>query len=369
MLPLSPAQRAVVEILRPDAGGPDAAWPRAEIDWQEALAFANAHYLAPALHASVAGAGRAADLPTDVAAYLAFLHDANRVRNQHLASQLRELVATFNEAGIRPLLLKGAMVLTEHHLGDPASRMLRDLDLLVPVGKGESALRALKGLGYEVLVRYPHGHHAYGDFARHGSPGAVDLHFELTDAPYLLSASEVWRRARPVSWQGTRLYVPSATDAALHNLVHAQIHYLGDYYRGVIELRQLYDFARLAGRYGDGIDWPFIERRMAGYRLLAPLQSYALAAHRLFALRWPLAEPPSMRARFHCRRCLVQQRLPALVPLTRPWANMRSAFARHRMDGLYETTRPLVARWYRHMLGVLDKGGLRLAISRLLRAR
>lgn len=369
MFPLKPAQRAVIEMLRPDVGGADALWRRAPIDWTEALGYANAHYLGPALYSSVARAGCTADLPTEVRDYLTMLHATNGRRNQRLTEQAHELAAALNEAGIRPMLLKGALSLVDGCAGDPAARMLRDLDFLVPADCERAAVHTLERLGYSALTRYPRGHHAYGDFARRGDPGAVDLHFELTDLPYVLRAREVRRRARPVAWRGATVFVPRATDAVLHNVLHAQVHYRADYYLAVIELRQLYDFVQLAQSRDDAVDWSHITERLAAHRLQVPLESYALAAHRLFGMRWPLQHPASLRARAHHRRCLVQQRLPAQAQLAAPWANLRRAFARHRMDGLYANGRPLAVRWLQHTRGVLQKGGLRLAVDRLLRTR
>lgn len=369
MFPLSSAQRAVVDVLRPNAGGADAAWRQTRIDWHKALSYANAHYLVPALYSSLRKAGYLTDLPPDVRDYLALLHRSNSVRNGRLAAQARELVTGLNEGGIRPMLLKGGLALVDNHYDDPAERMLSDLDVLIPVGSIESALRSLDALGYAVLTLSLPGDHAYANFGRDGDAGAVDLHVELIDAHYLLGAREVWQRARPVSWEGAHLFLPSATDALLHNLLHAQVHYLGGYYRGEIELRQLYDFVAIARHGGGDVDWRFITERLTLHRLLIPLQSYVLAANCLFGLPWPFEQRPRWRARMHFRRCLIQQRLPRLAQANVPWANLRNDFARHRMDRLYEPRHPLVLRWLQHALGTLQKGGLRLAVDRLIRTR
>ncbi len=268
-----------------------------------------------------------------------------------------------------PLLLKGSLALFTDLYEDPAERMIRDLDVLVPADAAKSALDCLERLGYRAETIYPPGHHAYADFVRANDPGAVDLHFEPIDAPHLFAASEVWRRARPLRVEGAVFLVPSPGDCVLHNLLHEQIHYLGNYYRGVLELRQLHEFATMARRYGSAVDWEAIEGRMARHRLSTPLHSYALAAQRLLALPWPLRARPCLAAELHLRRALAQLRLPALERLATPWANLRGAFAWHRMNALYRAAGFPRAAPLRHAAQFFRKKRGRAAMGRLFRTR
>lgn len=358
----------VVESLRPGAGGPEAAaLRRACTDWTAPLALANTHFLAPALYVNLSNGGAPADLPAEVRAYLELLYQSNRERNLALRRQACELVRALNDAAIEPMLLKGGGALFLDLYRDPAARMFRDLDILVPKGAADKALDTLYALGYRIATMYPPGHHAYADFVREGDPGAVDLHFELIDAPYLFSAREVWQRARPISEEGIEFFVPSPTDHLLHNVLHAQIQYLGNFYRGTLELRQLHEFATMVRHYGATIDWAFVTRRMAQHRLVVPLQSYTLAAQRLLALPWPLPIPPSHAAMFHYRRCVTQLCLPLLERLGIPWGNLRGAFAWHRMDALYRGTGSLPARLVRHALQYMRKSTVRRVVGRLFR--
>src|SRR2546430_3381839 len=123
--------------------------------------------------------------------------------------------------------------------------MLRDIDVLVPASAAPDTVRTLQSLGYGAKTLYEVGHNAVGDFTRENDPGAVDLHVEIIDTPYLLPAQEVRQRAREVQEGNARFLIPSPTDAVLHHLLHAQIHYLGNFYRGLLELRQLYEFVTM----------------------------------------------------------------------------------------------------------------------------
>lgn len=363
--------RLVTDALRPDAGGSDAARfrARAETDWPAALALANAHYIAPALHAALSRVEDWPLLPEDLRGYLALLHGQNRIRNRRLRRQAGALVAAFNRAGIPLMLLKGGIALFRDHHGDPGARMIRDLDLLVPRADAAGALQVLDRLGHRAIMLYPVGHNAIGDFARDGDPAAIDLHVGLIDRPWLLPAVRVWRRAERIRVDEGELLLPCAEDRLLHNLLHGQIHHTGNFYRGWFELRQLLDFVRLAQQDRDAIDWPALEQRLVQQRLALPLQAWLLAADRLLGFDWPLATPPSAAARLQLRRCALQIRVPVLDSLTLPVANLCAAFARHRMDGLYGARSPLLLRQLRHALQFLHKSGGSATMARLFKTQ
>jgi hypothetical protein len=68
-------------------------------------------------------------------------------------------------------------------------------------------------------------------------------------------------------------------------------------------------------------------------------------------------------------RCLLQMRMPWLERLYLPLANLCGAFARHRMDGLYGTARPLLARRLLHLRQFLHKSSGRDMMARLFKAQ
>ena len=212
--------------------------------------------------------------------------------------------------------------------------MIGDLDILVQAPEASPAVEVLQRLGYRIEVEYHPIQHAVGEFVRDSGPGAIDLHVELLDAEYLMPAAPVWTRARAIERDGISFFVPSPTDMILHNLLHTQIHHGTNFYRGVVELRQLYEFATLARRHAAAIDWDEIALRLARYRLGTLLNSYALLADWFCGLTWPLRVAPSRLARAHAAICRLELYWPALRALAGPWANLRFAFAGHRMTDL-----------------------------------
>lgn len=359
----------VAATLRPGAGGDAGHALRAEANWSGVLQLANAHYVGPAMFAALRDADAIGDLPEPVRDYLAFLHACNAKRNAVLAGEAAEIIRAFNSLGINPILLKGGLTLFDGLYDDPGVRMIGDLDFLLPASGLMQSFEALDAMGYRLINRFPEGHHAFGEFARAGDPAAIDVHTELVDAAYVLPAAEIWSRAVALVSDGAAMCAPAPTDRILHHLLHAQIHYLGNFYRGRFELRQLYEFARLAKVLGAEIDWNFIATRLKRYRLEIPLQSYLLLGNRLLGMPWPLPEPPQRTAAIHCWRCLVQPWIPAFSWLSVPWGNLRSAFAWHRMSTLYGGQELIGLRPIRHAWQFWRKRDPRGIVGRLFRTQ
>jgi hypothetical protein len=361
------ALHLVCEGLRPDAAdGLQSLRDIGNAAWHDAIALANNHLVAPALYAALERTRRLAELPEEVRDYLALLHQANAIRNDRLQHQALELVGALSDAGVDALLLKGGATLFLEP--EPSGRMIRDLDLLVRRPAADRVFAVLNDLGYRAIARYPTGHHAYGDFARPGDPGAVDLHFELIDTPHVLPAHDVWRRAAEIVVRGRRFFVPSPADRVLHNVLHAQVHFLANYYRGVFELRQLHEFATLARDDTSRIDWTVVAGSLTRHRLQTPLYAYALMAHRLLGAPWTFPAAPTPAARLQVQRCLLQHRIPTIARWGTPLANVQSAFAPHRMEELYGRQGLLLRRRLRHATRFLRKGDAADWIARLFRS-
>jgi hypothetical protein len=364
------ALRLITEALQPDAGGNLAAVRRRSVaDWTVPLIFANENLVGPAIYASLVAAGRGGELPDDVREYLEFLHQHNQNRNEVLRAQALELLSAFQAAGVETMVLKGVHSLLRGLYRDPGARMVRDVDVLIQRDALEPALGALEKLGYAVVTQYLPEQHAYAEFGRDGDPSAVDLHLEIVDVPHIFSARDVWPRAQSMEIDGVGFRAPSPTDAFLHHLIHAQIHYRGGYFWGAIELRQLLEFATLAREFGSTIDWDEVTRRFADQGLETALQSYALIARQLLALPWMLPRLPTVAARVHAQRCLAQLRWPVLYAALAPWSNFRAAFAHHRLQAMYPRVEGELQRRLLHAAQFFRKTRPQGFVHRLLRER
>ena len=196
-------------------------------DWPAVIATADRHLVLAPLAAALAALGQDRRLPGEVGDFLVHVRAANRDRNRRLAAGLDRLVATLGRAGIEPVLLKGAIRLVDDLYPDPGWRMLSDLDLLVPTGRGPAAFEALLADGCQQLRDVPPGHHHLPDLwhAPTGSP--VELHEHVVQAGFrpVLEASRLLEHARPAPGLAARL--PDPADQLLHLIVHDLLSHRG----------------------------------------------------------------------------------------------------------------------------------------------
>ena len=271
--------------------------------WTAVIELANRSWLTPALLSAFAASGRLGELPADVREYLNFIHDRNRERNLRLRSQLQEAVAALNRAGLRPILLKGAVMLFTAPETAIGNRMMSDLDLLVEESDRTAAEAALALLGY----RQAAGLHGVW---RPQDAGMLELHAcagVVAECGSGRAAAQLFERCQ----DGATALLPSPTLRALNLIEHDQIKE-GDYWRGCIDLRHLRDLAELSAMPG-GIDWAYLRAALPGRLQRNALETQALTLHGLFGV--PV--PETMRRRLvprlqHWRR-MAQIRHPTLA--------------------------------------------------------
>lgn len=340
----------------------------ADDEWVGVLATANTHLLTATLTRAVAP--HRAAVSQEVWAYIDYLRTMNRRRNRLIRRQAQELIRALNEVGIEPLLLKGVLMTLFERKSGAGTRMMTDIDAAVPADARETAVAVIRRLGYRPGSSYPLGHHAVAEYVRDGDPAAIDLHIELVDQHYILPAAEIWESSERVAAAGGGICrVPTPTHRVLHNILHAQVHHRGGFYLGEIDLRQLFELTYLARVYERSINWPLIAERLREQRLEVMLHSYIRNAERLMGLAWPLDRPCRLRARFHTWRCNLQFRYPVLLAVAKPWANVRVAFAWHRMAALYRAHGGTALRWRcRHLRYLLGRHSKSFVLEKVFRA-
>jgi Uncharacterised nucleotidyltransferase len=188
------------------------------------------------------------DLPDDVHALLTDVRDRARHRNTRLVAQLAELLPALNRDGVKPVVMRGMARL----LGSPAeqSRLLSDIDLLVPLKDLPACLRATSTLGYESLTQT-----AQEGFptvlGRSSDVGTVDLHTRLRPFSIDIDFDRIASTCAEIELEGGKVLVPSPTTQLLFNIVHDQLHDR-DYWRGLIDIRHL---AEMPALIAAGVDW------------------------------------------------------------------------------------------------------------------
>lgn len=267
----------------------------ADRDWLAIFRLATAHLVAPSLYAALTARTQLDRIPPDVLEALAVLYQLNHQRNHRLRAVLRDTVQLLNQAGIEPILLKGAIALLPGQYPHAFARMLGDLDLGVAGTEAHRAAEVLQAAGFYPPpnldpAHYATGHHHLVPLFHPSGDGYVEIHRELFGARVprtALSVAMLQADARPMAWGGVRLWIPALEHRLLHNALHHQLQDQA-FFSDRRSLRPLLEFARLR-LLPDvaALDWPRLFQRLDAAGAGAALRGYLLAAQRLFGQPLP----------------------------------------------------------------------------------
>jgi hypothetical protein len=269
---------------------------------------------------------------------LAELADGLAERRGALREGLVEIIGALNDAGIEPLVLKGAVSLLD---GEPAWRFMRDLDLAVAPEEAERAEVALRDRGFATFKEVSATHHHLDPLARDDVPGPVELHTRLCGrrARRVLDEARLQAEARATAAGGLRWRRLRPAHALLYGLVHHHFENRGAVF-ATISLKGLLEFADDLGRL-DEAECAALAAALAGRpRLAAGFELWAAMAERLLGIAAPAALTPGETARRRAGRIGARLLAPvAATPgraLAEEIAGLREGARRHRgaMNGL-----------------------------------
>lgn len=190
--------------------------------------------------------------------------------------------------------------------GDPSLRPAQDIDLLVPRTNARGALAVARAQGYRAAIPgqaegFYLRHHLHWQL-HHPADGVLcDLHWAV-DHPYRLHRVDyptLFARAQVQSWEGLAWSRPGVEHALLLDLLHFHKHFglvhdhPGEWTRvcALGEAIHLLDAARLVRAHGASLDWEFLLRSAAAWRV----EREVLPALRLAAEVFSLDLPASVR--------------------------------------------------------------------------
>ena len=335
--------------LRPGPAAPPSADPTG---WERALRLAGDHDLLPAWWSAGVARGWWEPLPVDALELVAArfrpgltqpplllqqAYEANRVRQADLLVQGRTILAHLASAGITAVPLKGLHTVLADWWDDPADRVMRDLDVLVPADASGAAAGRLTSLGY---LPFATGHtdeadHELPAVRLPGRAGSVELHTALLVRRWsaVLTADLVLSRGAPMS----------TTDAVVHSIAHAQLqddaHLLAR-----LPLRSLHELAVLShGARADEVDWAAVRGAFRRASAEAALDAHLDLARSLFGAAVP---PPRgrFRARSHTRLCRSLGARPPVASLYEQAVFLPRALSADRMHRLYGPGSPWSGR-------------------------
>lgn len=299
---LAPGEPETIPLLRQlIAHGDDALWA-------DVVRVGDAHLVTPGVWCGLVGKGVSQELPEDIGQYLSALYQMNRDRNTALLGQLDEIVEALNDAGIVPLLLKGAAYLQTEVYTDVGERILGDLDLLVDTDQIPEAFGALTARGYDHDDDWSHNRHG-PRLRRQGEAAVVEIHWRhfRDTCDEILPTPTIWRHAIEKRDAGRRFFVPSPTDTVLASFLHSQI-IDGLAERFIIGLRSLQDLVHLEGTYSDQIDWDHIRAVVGEHGEMRAFRDYVYAARRFAPHHVRATSSAGIRERLHYEAALARLR-------------------------------------------------------------
>ncbi len=199
------------------------------LDWEWLIAQGARHALLPLLFRHLKNHSSAL-VPPVIRERLEADFRRVRIRNLFLIGELRRLLNSFDEAGIRALPIKGALLAVQYP--DPALRSFNDLDIIVPRAEVERATAALRRFGYAPQPEFSPAQEAFWfkhKVERLFADGAgivnIDLHWGLfgESMSRAFKLERIWKELHTTTLPGARQ--PARTlapeDALLYLCVHA----------------------------------------------------------------------------------------------------------------------------------------------------
>lgn len=196
-------------------------------------------------------------------------------RRDRMAEGLFIVVGALNDAGIEPILLKGAVSLWT---GAPQWRFLRDLDILIQPHESDRAFDALLASGFVPTEDGVETTYHLSGLAHPDMPGWVELHFGASSihGEDLMPTAELRAASTVADWNGARAGFAPLPQRMLHALIHHHFHHHGGLY-GIIHVNGLFEFAWGLGEL-TGDEAAFLADRSRRDPLLAAAVDLWLAA-------------------------------------------------------------------------------------------
>jgi hypothetical protein len=292
-----------------------------EVDWPQVVELASQHLVCPALHRAFLCKRVEKVLPEDVRDYFSTIHTVNKARNRRLQAHAVEVVRALNGIGVAPMLLKGIAGVFLGAYPDPAARVIRDLDVLVPestVGKCVDRLRESGYDRYHPEHEFPTDHYHYHWLFRQGVPALVEIHRDAVDTRWqsVLPTRALWRESRRLSVEDLEVCVPSSEHRLLHALIHAIEHAVqhhGEAWHTRLPLRDVLEGIWLRAKLDPEANWPAIMDRFEAQGAAEALHTFLYLSRRTLNVALPVGLRSSWRARCAYGRHFAELRFPLLT--------------------------------------------------------
>lgn len=202
------------------------------VDWQTFAEKAGQHQMNAFCYACLRHGARPQTMPEPVWENLRFEWFHQHMRNIRLFTELQELHAALDTAGLDHLFAKGPW-LAFAAWPESGARPVGDIDLIVQEKDVRAVWQVLLGLGYRAespcpedgaeALAFAHYRRQYRFFASGRRP--LELHFRMVNlGPPSSGEPWLWQGRRPAVFPEGVLPVPDATAMLFHLLLHANQH-------------------------------------------------------------------------------------------------------------------------------------------------
>jgi Uncharacterised nucleotidyltransferase len=190
-------------------------------------------------------------------------------KNEILMHRIGALLAAFEDAGIKTLVLKGA-ALIQLYYRESGLRPMLDADVLVHAQQAEQAMELLTRLQWKSVhytrpqMRIPILHSTpFED----GGGRHVDLHWHLFWECFNGNDDqEYWEKAIPIQIGGVQTLALNPTDQLLHTCWH------GARWNEVPPIRWIADAMAIINGSADEIDWTSLLNKAKKHRIIMPVK-------------------------------------------------------------------------------------------------
>ena len=285
------------------------------IDWVKLVGVANCNFLTPALYYVLESEKLLylLDDPT-LEAFLKEVYTINENRNRGIIEQLCDMEKILAHADIRPLLLKGAAVVSEKLYPSIGMRTMIDIDVMLHPNVFKEGLALLKENGYIEFGRdLGRWHHHTPRINKEGFPAAVEPHFRVIfdrNIEYIPYNETTSQRSRNPLLKGSDVLRP--TWHLYHTFLHSAV-IDKSHRRWKLALKNVYDFSVLASFYGKEVDWNLLYSLAEKYHHGKILGDFLYLAEKLFMLKTPIPVN-ALRGWLFYKKCLWES---TLIPDTK----------------------------------------------------
>lgn len=222
-------------------------------DWNAIITKSAEHRVAPLLYYRLSNDIVDASIPDNVIQKLHRLYLHNSFINDQKFQKLSEFLKAFDKENIQVIILKG-FAIGGLIYGNITLRPMGDIDLLVKsddVLKIDSILSELGWTNKSLQLFAKSKKRLTGDIKYSNGSVFIDLH----SRSHLMPKLEPWKEVPFVNINGTDIPMLKIDDFLLHLCLHLNEHICA----GFSELIRLCDIIEMIKKYGDRLDWKYIE--------------------------------------------------------------------------------------------------------------